>query len=472
MASRQKRNQEKSVSESTGYMSFSEEEEPAPKKSVPGRHTRKKSWPEVNKAANALINLLEASGDKSEQFAAQRLREQMENGWKKKEKFLLPSKYKDEINKLVSVLRKRDIDAHAWNMEADENVSEEEAKKNAHFILRGKGLGGFFTTADPDTIRLEETVIHTGWHCVPEKRRGYQDGTWYKSSTPSKKARTDFDKLRELLRKPEPSAEGLRAARFNSLFKFYSNPAFSRDFQKKHALLEKKLEQAQTPTPRTKEEQEKLSAQIRTLEADVAMYASWFAQMKTYADAAGAGAKLAATNEKLWAKSHFALLRCAPSELRLLSELRPIGLSEKEFSQIYAYLRSNLDLCYRPGWTTEIARGQTIELGSGKEAEKKALALGAALIKYPQLLLSAYTVRVISYYHSDKEAAWRVELGTREECARGREEDEQAAASQKEEKNPKTKARKEEEVPYAYPPTWADPAYGGWGSPWGPPSGK
>ncbi|MBN2121683.1 hypothetical protein JW721_01320 [Candidatus Micrarchaeota archaeon] len=469
MNSRQKSRQKEAESQTTGYMSFSEEEEPAPKK-VPQRRIRKNPWPEVTKAATALISLLEASGEKSEEFAAKRLRGQMENGWRKKEKFLLPSKYKDEINTLVSALRNRDIDAHAWNMEADENVSEEEAKKNAHFILRGKGLGGFVTMDGPDTIRLEETVIHTGWHCVPEKRRGYQDGTWYKSTTPSKKARTDFDKLRELLRKPEPSAEGLRTARFNSLFKFYSDPAFSREFQKKHALLEKKLEQAQTPTPRTKEEQEKLSAQIRTLEADVAMYASWFAQLKTYADAAGASTKLAKANEKLWAKSHFALLRCAPSELRLLSELRPIGLSEKEFSQIYAYLRSNLDLCYRPGWTTEIARGQTIELGSGKEAEKKALAIGAALIKYPQLLLNAYTVRVISYYHSDKEAAWRVELGTREECARGREEDKMAAASQKEEKNPK--AQKAEEAPQAPAPIWADPAYGGWGSPWGPPSGK
>jgi hypothetical protein len=434
------------------------------------KRRQKKPETEVSTAANALINLLEASGDKSEKFAAKRLREQMEKGWRKKEKFLLPTKYKDEINTLVSALRNRDIDAHAWNMEADENVSKEQAKKNAHFILRGKGLGGFITMADPDTIRLDETVIHTGWHCVPEKRRGYQDGTWYKSSTPSKKARTDFDKLRELLRKPEPSAEGLRAARFNSLFKFYSNPAFSKKFQKKHSLLEKKLKEAQTPTPRTKEEQEKLSAQIRTLEADVAMYASWFAQLKTYAEAAGAGAKLAAANEKLWAKSHFALLRCAPSELRLLSELRPLGLSGKEFSQIYAYLRSNLDLCHRPGWITEIARGQTIELGSGKEAEKKALALGAALIKYPQLLLNSYTVRVISYPHSEKKAAWRVELGTREECARGREEDELAAASQKEEKKSKIKAQKTEENLQAAPASlWADPAYGGWGSLWGPP---
>ncbi|MBN2121902.1 hypothetical protein JW721_02505 [Candidatus Micrarchaeota archaeon] len=249
---------------------------------------------------------------------------------------------------------------------------------------------------------------------VETKAADYSEDAWYRASVNISKTGGKFAEFRRLVGEVEFANENVRQKKFDSMFKLYSDAAFSKEFLKKYSLLQKKLKEFEALQGKTRGEQMKLSLEIRAIEADVAGYSRWVARMSAYAGKnTEKKAKLAAAQKTIWAKSHESLMNSAPSEVDLLNKLRRLSLDYKQLRSIYAYLKNNLN--------PECEAAATIELGTGKEAERKAMALGELLRGYPQLNLNVYTVRTIDYI-SEGKPAWRVELGADWATSKKREE--------------------------------------------------
>ncbi|MBN2121901.1 hypothetical protein JW721_02500 [Candidatus Micrarchaeota archaeon] len=339
-----------------------------------------------------------------------------------------PSDYKDIREDLLSGLE----DGRDWKLDAfsEEPKRHHKALEKLNDALREEGyvtdywgwdgatstliikpINAEESTPGKETMNFREDGVESALEAIPSKAickvgtkaADYSEDAWYRASVHTSKSGGKFAELRRLLGEVEFANENVRQKKFDSFFKLYSDRAFSREFLKKYALLQKKLQELQAPKRRTRQEQRKLSLEIRALEADVAGYSRWFARMHAYAGKNKEKQEmLEEATTGIWAKNHDSLLESSPSEVGLLTKLRRLALDDKQVGGIYTYLRNNLD--------PECEAAATIELGTGKEAERDAIALGTLLRSYPQLNLNVYTVRTVDYVSGGK-PAWRVELG-------------------------------------------------------------
>ncbi|MBN2121681.1 hypothetical protein JW721_01310 [Candidatus Micrarchaeota archaeon] len=228
----------------------------------------------------------------------------------------------------------------------------------------------------------------------------------------SAKPESKVEALRTLLNKPEPASKQGRDTRFYALLGLYSDTELANKLQAKYVLLTQRLKDVSQA--KDKEEKKRLADEVRSLEADVSLYREWVLQLRTYAPSDADRAEATRIGKALWAKRHMDMFNYSRSETALLSELRKMKLDSKLINSAYAHVQGNLDPRYN--------LGQTLEMGSGKAAEKKATALAATLRKYRQLMLDGSTVRVVKRYESGKEI-WAVEMGSPEACARKRVQD-------------------------------------------------